>query len=846
MKKEFYILLFLTVALLFNQLLLSAENINSIKVGVYNNYPKVYINEHGQASGIFPEIMAVIAEKQGWEIIFVEGTWNEGLKRLEDEEIDVMVDVALSDERKLKYDFNLESVLVSWGCIYSRTGKDINTILDLEGKKIAVMKNSILTNGQEGIVNLVELYGVNCIFVEVADYYDVFSLIQQGEVDAGVTNRHFGAAFEDQYNVRMTNLIFYPTQLRLAFPKDSDRSAYFIPRIDEVLREMQKDTDSEYYTILAKYNLYPKKGIPEWIIPLLAGLLGIAIFFTIVYMMAKWRIKQQTRALQSTNEVLKQEIAEHQRTLRELALSRENYRNFVENIPGLVYMYDQDEDGTRTPVITTNRNEEFLGKEVAGMIKENYSSFFDQILPEDKERIQELSKEVEDTDQAFNYEYRVQISDDEVKWFRSIGRVKNLTNGKKRWQGVILDINQRKQAEEDLEIAAKRWQTTFDSSNDAIWILDTDQRILQVNESALRIFETTKDKLVNTFCCQAIHNSKNPIPDCPFVRMTKSKKREVKELKLPKERWVLVTVDPIFDNQHNIVGAVHNVRDISERKKIEHELELYREQLEEIVKTRTEDLERKTKELEKANIDLQEADRLKSIFLASMSHELRTPLNSIIGFTGILLMGMVGELSDEQKTQLKIVKSSANHLLELINDILDISKIEAGKVELHKEAFMMNDIITEVLDTFKHSADDKGLELKRHLGENIEVYTDMRRFKQVIFNLVGNAVKFTDKGTVSVTTELKDNREVDIIVKDTGIGIKNEDMGKLFEPFQQIDSELTKKREGTGLGLHLTKKIMNLLNGKIHVESTPDEGTTFIITFPHIIKENNNEDSISN
>ncbi len=722
MKKRIISIIFFLVLLLSTSELYSQQQ-RTFRVGVYNNYPKVYITDQGDVLGIYPELLDYIALQENWNIEYIEGTWNEGLQRLENAEIDMMVDVAFSEEREKKYDFNNETILINWGCIYTKSKLNINSVVDLNGKTVAVMKESIHTTGEDGIYKLVDQFRVKCSFIEVNDYYEVFDLIKKGEVDAGVVNRIFGADFEDKYGVKKTNFIFNPIQLRFAFPKNSLLSEYLITEIDENLKVLQKNTNSIYYTTLARYNLYPKKGVPEWLIPLITALIIITIFFILMYLLMKWNIKQQTRVLKITNLELKKEIAEHQQTLKELEISRENYRNFVENIPGLVYMYDQDEYGTRTPVLSTNRNEEFLGKDVAEEIEKNYSSFFDYILPEDKKRIQRLSKEVENSGKAFNYEYRVHIPDNQIKWFRSIGRVKILPDGKRRWQGVILDIN--------------------------------------------------------------------------------------------------------------------------ERKKAEQELELYRGQLEKLVKTRTEDLEQKTKELEKANIELTEADKLKSIFLASMSHELRTPLNSIIGFTGILLMGMVGELSTEQKTQLKIVKNSANHLLELINDILDISKIEAGKVDLHKETFMMNDIITEVLETFKHSADEKGLELIIQFDENIEVYTDLRRFKQVIINLVGNAVKFTDQGSVNVITELKDGGEVDITVKDTGVGIKKEDMGKLFEPFQQVDSELTKKREGTGLGLHLTQKIMDLLNGKIHVESIPGEGTIFIMTFLHIIKDNN-EESISN
>jgi len=816
---------------------LDAQNKQVVRVGIYNNYPKVFIDNKGKAAGIFPETINLIASKENWQIEYVPGTWNEGLQRLKNGEIDIMVDVALSDEREEMYDFNMESVLVSWGCIYSRIGKDINTIIDLEGKTIAVMKNSILTDGEEGIKNLTKRYGVECDFIEVDDYYQVFDLIQQGKADAGLTNRQFGAAFQDEYNVKKTNFIFYPTQLRLAFTKDSKQNEYLISSIDENLKKLKDDPNSAYYSVLANYKLYPKKGIPSWIIPFIIITFSFIIFLLVVYLIMKWRIKQKTHALKNTNEVLKKEIADHLRTMKELELSRENYKSFVENIPGLVYMYDVDETGNRTPILKTNRNEEFLGKELAQKVDEDYNSFFDYIVDEDKQRIQKVSDVIERTGQVFDNEYRVRIIKDHTTWFRSIGRVKKLLDGKLRWQGVMLDINQRKEAEAGLEKAARRWQSTFDSSNDAIWILDMDQNILQANKASEKIFGVTPDNLIDTYCYKNSHETDKPIPDCPFIKMKKSLKREYMELQLDNGNWLMVTVDPIFDKSYKLIGAVHNVRDITGRKKIEHELDLYRGQLEELVETRTRDLEEKTVQLEKANIELKEADRLKSIFLASMSHELRTPLNSIIGFTGILLMGMVGELTDEQKRQLKIVKESANHLLELINDILDISKIEAGKVELHEELVDIDEVIQEVVDSFEHKALEKGLVIEKDVSENIQQYTDRRRFKQVIINLMGNAVKFTDEGKVSINAEITDDNVIEITVQDTGIGIKKEDMKKLFEPFQQIDSSLTKKHEGTGLGLHLTLRIMNLLNGQIKVESTAGEGTIFSLYFPHIIKD---------
>lgn len=267
------------------------------------------------------------------------------------------------------------------------------------------------------------------------------------------------------------------------------------------------------------------------------------------------------------------------------------------------------------------------------------------------------------------------------------------------------------------------------------------------------------------------------------------------------------------------------IRNITERKQLERELIKHQNHLEELV-------EERTKELAMANERLLELDRLKSMFLASMSHELRTPLNSIIGFTGILLMEMAGRLNPEQKKQLEMVKSSAGHLLDLINDILDISKIESGKVDLSIETFDLMDVVREVLTSLHPLAGQKGLKLFGEGAASIPIESDRRRVKQILMNLAGNSVKFTEKGSVRINVRSQNNHAVSVEVKDTGIGIREEDIERLFQPFQQVDMTSTKKYEGTGLGLYLTRKIINLLNGDISVVSQHGKGSTFSFILP--------------
>ena len=250
-----------------------------------------------------------------------------------------------------------------------------------------------------------------------------------------------------------------------------------------------------------------------------------------------------------------------------------------------------------------------------------------------------------------------------------------------------------------------------------------------------------------------------------------------------------------------------------------------RDELEERVRERT-------AELVQANQRLEELDRLKSQFLATMSHELRTPLNSIIGFTGILRQGFAGPVNDEQKKQLGLVFGSAKHLLSLINDLLDLSRIEAGKVEMACEPFNLFEIIDEVIQNLTPLAAQKNIRLAADLpAQAIQMIGDRKRCFQVLLNLVNNAVKFTDRGEVKISARIEGD-QLRVCVADTGIGIKPQQIGMLFEAFRQLDGSAKRVYEGTGLGLHLCRRLLQLMHGEIGVESEFGKGSRFSINLP--------------
>lgn len=228
----------------------------------------------------------------------------------------------------------------------------------------------------------------------------------------------------------------------------------------------------------------------------------------------------------------------------------------------------------------------------------------------------------------------------------------------------------------------------------------------------------------------------------------------------------------------------------------------------------------------------QEADRIKSAFLATMSHELRTPLNSIIGFTGILMQGLAGPLNDEQHKQLGMVQNSSRHLLSLINDVLDISKIEAGQLELSIAPVDLRASLDKVLALVAPIAKQKQIALRAELAADLgEIHTDQRRLEQVVINLLNNAIKFTEQGSVSLDCRRVGERYL-LRVIDTGIGMHQEELSRIFQPFHQVESGLARAHEGTGLGLAICKRLVSRMGGTIVVESQPGAGSVFIVDLP--------------
>jgi len=517
--------------------------------------------------------------------------------------------------------------------------------------------------------------------------------------------------------------------------------------------------------------------------------------------------------------VLSSVIFERKKMQSSLYESLIKHRTLLENLPQKIFFKDNDlvfvscnENFARELKITAvdiqgKTDYDFFPKELAEKYRKEDFDFLKSGKPMETEECT--------------------IRDGQTYWSQLIKiPVKNESGEIIGVQGIFWDITERKQAEELLRVSEEKYRFLFERNPVPLLIYDTETlRFLAVNEAFVKQYGFSIDELL------AMH-----LPDF----YPNEEKDAVIKLAHGLHghayvgEWHHIKKDGsviwIIANSHdlNYMGRearIAVVTDITDRKLAELELERYHKHLENMV-------EERTAELEIAKLKAESADQLKSAFLATMSHELRTPLNSIIGFTGMLLQELPGPLNDEQKKQLRMTQKSGRHLLSLINDILDLSKIEAGQLNLSTDRFKISNVIQNVIDLSKPFAQSKNLLLASVIDPEIpEIVSDQFRVQQVIINLVNNALKFTEVGSVKVEAFTK-GRYLVVKVIDTGIGIDASHIDALFKPFIQIDTGITRKHEGTGLGLSISKKLMTMLGGTISVESEPEKGSTFTIELP--------------
>ena len=489
---------------------------------------------------------------------------------------------------------------------------------------------------------------------------------------------------------------------------------------------------------------------------------------------------------------------------KKLAAANKNIDRMLQSIPVGIMLISEDK-------IVRGVNDEILQLLEANDVDEIVGASCTELFKLDNDQVHKCPfKNNEDPEKPLTNHMKLRtLKGNSVPVIQTAAPI--IVNGARLMLESFVDISYQTEYNEKLEMAASRWQETFDAIRDMIAVIDKDMRIVACNKAMKEAFPELEKE--HPQCHSIIHGLCEPIDGCVGCETFKTGQLASTEIfeRHIGDRWIDARTFPVKDADGEVTQIIHTFRDITDLKEAESELI-------------------------KAKNAAEKANEAKSLFLSMMSHEIRTPMNGVIGMTELLAQT---SLDEEQKDFVKTIQLSGEALLSIINDILDYSKIESGKLELERHPFDVIKLVEDSVELMSIRAADKNLDLLYFVEPDTPIFIlgDPLRLRQILINLIGNALKFTEEGEVLLSVkpesepgESDGNLKLRFSVKDTGIGISEEGKKRLFRDFSQVDSSTTRKYGGTGLGLAICKRLSKLMGGDIEVESVEGEGTTFSFT----------------
>lgn len=526
-----------------------------VRVGIYNNKPKVFIDETGKPGGFWVDILGHIAKAENWHLEYTPCQWHQCLQFLEEGQLDLMMDVAHSEDRDRRFDFNQEVVLLSWSEVYTRPGVSLKSILDLDQKRVAVLTGSIQ---QDTLIEKAEAFAIKPEFVEVSSFQDMFEQVSRGQVEAAVVNHIFGAEASSDYNLVKTNILINPA--RLHFITNQNNKTHLLTTIDYHIKNLKAKANSSYYKAHRRWLEPPEKfGINQ----IKHILLDIAIYIPIAGLVV----------LVIWNRILSSEVYRRHQAEEALRKSEQRFQNIAANIPGVILQYVLDPDGSHQVLYMTEGCYK-LWEVTADKVLENAYILWDMVHPDDIEAMEESVKISARNLEKWFWQWRIITPSGKLKWLQSAGCPERLDNGNIAWDTLVIDISERKKAEIALAESEERLRLVTENMSDLVCLHDPNGKYLYVTPSSQTLLGYSPEELIGHTLDEILNRSPTNLPKSQvnILQGISSPITYKIQKKTGEYIWLETVTQVILDDQGEITHLQSASRDVSDRIKIEEQL----------------------------------------------------------------------------------------------------------------------------------------------------------------------------------------------------------------------------------------------------------------------------------